>query len=509
MIGTILVTSWFAALPAVGTASAGETFDGAGDDRFGFRTASGDLNGDGILDLVFSAPDPSGGNAVYVYFGPHAQLGAAFDVSDADAEFLWPQDTEFGWSIAIGDVVGDGTDDLIVSAPSEHDGDGAVHVFAGPVSASTYSSGDATASILGTLSGYFGWALTTGDFDGDGKHELAAGACSVGGDGRGEAYLFDVDQGDQDKDSFATSRFGGAGLTGCAMANAGDFDGDGYDDLMIGSHGSVTLTGYSWGGAVSMVFGRELFEPEYDLEDDPAEFDAAVFRGAVTGENLGFAIAGVGDVNDDGFDDIMIGAPAQDCESCLGAIDRTGAAYLVLGVGEDGFLGTATLRGTTNTAAGVADIIWNTKVNNDRLGMSVDGAGFAGNNYGKWAVGEVGPVLLVGSSANQAFALAYDQLYRDGTPPEYDCALQGNGTTACVLDRSTVPPARAVSRRVESLSNGGRRFTGPVNSRFGMAVLGAGDLDGDGDGDLVFGAPAQLEFEDPSGDGKAYAFPGK
>jgi hypothetical protein len=490
---------------------------GNGGDRFGYQAEAGDLDGDGEIDLVVAAPHEVGGNALYVFFGQHGLNGQQLDPANADVAIQGPQYAETGWSLAIGDVVGDETADLIVGSPVEGGNDGSVLVFEGPLSPASYATTDATLIVRGHRGGYAGWSVAAGDFDGDGKAELAIGACNDGPNGRGAAYLLDVDKTAPTDTSQATATFEGAGLTGCSLANGGDFNGDGYEELLIGSHGAALTTGFDFGGMASIVYGRPTFDPSYDLvAGDPVTMDIAHITAEAKGENVGYSLARAGDVNLDGYDDILIGAPAFRCDACI-LPDRRGGVYLVLGTPDSG-PGGGTDRGLhgSSVAIDVADVMWEAAGNNDRTGISVSAAGYTGKIYSRYTAPYIaanffsyGDVLMFGTAADFAYAIPYDHKPRLGLVPKFLCYWDPELGGVCELNRDDVPKARHIRRDLGTLNWGGHRFVGDVGSAFGLEVLGTGDLNGDGGGDLLFGAPAQVDYEDPAGDGEAFAFEGQ
>lgn len=520
MVTSMLAMLGLAVLPSVGTGASGLVAVGDGADRFGYQVEAGDLDDDGTIDLVVAAPHPVGGNVVYVFFGGHDLLGQQLDPANADVVIRGPAATETGWSIAVGDVSGTKEMDLVIGSPNEGNGAGLVHVFEGPLTPAMFSTTDATTSISGTtVDGYFGWSVTTGDFNGDGVGELGVGACGESSGDLGRAYLFDLGTGPTDTGD-ATTTFEGAGLTGCSMANAGDFNADGYEDLLVGSSGSSLLTGSTFGGAVSLVYGRPMFLASYDLPfGDPLVDDIVHIGAEGEGENFAEGIAPAGDVNEDGYDDFVVGAPAYDCGQNPAACsprDRQGAAYLILGV-PDTAPGGGQGRGLhgNNTGSDVADVIWDAGVLDDRTGISVAGAGYVGNTYSTWnvAAGPVplasrGPVLMFGTSEDQAYVIPYDLKHRIGRAPTYKCIMNVDGEVACTIDRTDVPASRKIRRDLAGMTKGGHRFVGAPGSAFGLEVLGPGDLDGDGTRDLLFGAPAQVDYDDAAGDGEAFAFRG-
>ncbi|MCA8954363.1 MAG: FG-GAP repeat protein, partial [Planctomycetes bacterium] len=355
-LGLICCDSLPAQTPTPGVDS---IYTGAGGDRFGYRIESADLNADGVDDLVVGAPHQSGGNMVYVFFGP-VQLpsGPELPVSAADVEIEGPPGSETGWSLATGDVVAGNEDDLIIGAPVLGGSDGAVHVFAGPIAPGHYTTAMADLTVEGHRRGYAGWAVTAGDFDRDGKDELCVGAPTAGNLGSqvGEVYVMDVDTaiGPKISTSTATCTLLGVGVTGTAMCNGGDINGDGFEDLLVGSYGAAMTSGHSFGGTVHLVYGRSSFRPSYDLKFSVISGIANI-NGEFDGHNVGYAVAPAGDVNRDGYDDFLIGAPGFLLGSEPGGVEDAGSAYLVLGARD--LIGTPQLYGDHRVGT-VADLIF-------------------------------------------------------------------------------------------------------------------------------------------------------
>jgi len=233
-----------------------------------------------------------------------------------------------GDAVATGDLNGDGVDDLIVSAP-QASGDeafeGAVHVFYGPVSGevvptaadATLTGGEESASVGSALAS--GCDLTGDDQDdlvvGSYRHEGVAGVFSgsvhvVPGTTTGSQVLSDV--------SVVLEGVASQDWAGWSVACGGDFNGDGQDDLLVGAHLHDGLS-QTDAGAVYVLFGPitsggSLAQADVILEGEAAQ------------DNAGYAVASAGDVNDDGFDDILIGAPGRS-EGATAA----GVTYLVRG----------------------------------------------------------------------------------------------------------------------------------------------------------------------------------
>lgn len=257
--------------------------------------AAGDVDADGFADVIVGA----GGG------GPQGEDTRAFAIvySGRTGTPIYTFSdgfTEFGASVAgVGDVNGDGRPDLLIGSP-RWSGDG------GPLStgrAYLYSGMDG--SLLRTFEGTaatdrFGASVAgAGDVNKDGTPDLiigAPGADRSGADrGRAEVY--------SGADGSMLHRFLGFAITdnartGYAVAGAGDVNDDGYADLIVGAPGSTTGR-VDAPGTVFVYSGR-------------TGATLWTFSRGQPRDEFGFSVAGAGDVNGDGHDDIIIGAPSAD-----------------------------------------------------------------------------------------------------------------------------------------------------------------------------------------------------
>jgi len=276
----------------------------------GEALAVGDVDGDGAVDLLLGAPDLDAG-AVYLVRGP---LDDGRRLAADDAWFLGDtRDAEAGAALAVGDLDGDGVGDLAVGLPGADGGRGAVVLLRGPASG-TVAEIDADLVLTGvTETGAAGAALASGgDVNGDGRADLLVGAPGMED---GTAYLLEgLAAGPLDEVAVASlvavRSFDDAGA---GVAILGDIDADGFADIGVGAPQVGTAS-----GAVYVVFGP--VRGEFGLTDADI-----VITTAYDEDELGRVFTGVGDLDGDGRDDFALGSPLHS----EGGND-TGAAWLFL-----------------------------------------------------------------------------------------------------------------------------------------------------------------------------------
>ncbi len=318
------------------------------------RVATGDLDGDGYDDLLLGAvvadgPGGTRGNAgeVVVIYGDTAHLtDVDLATSPAIATFIYGADAGdgLGTDVAAGDFDGDGYDDLLAGGTG---GDGpagnrssaghAVVVYGGPVRLSDVdmATPPAHAGVIHGADAFdqFGIYVGSGDLDGDGSDEILASASFGDGPGNdvsraGEVVAIygspqrvtEIDLADPPDDAAWVY-----GIDDLSAIAAGDVDGDGYDDLVLGGP-NASRGATSFVGIVALIPGGPQRGISIDLASAPP--GVTLLQTFDEEDELGRIVA-VGDVDGDGYDDMILPVPGGDGPD--GVIDGRGEVAIVPG----------------------------------------------------------------------------------------------------------------------------------------------------------------------------------
>ena len=433
----------------------------AGDQSGISVSSAGDVNGDGYDDLIIGArgADPNGdsyaGETYVVYGGASApgtdgvlDLGALDGTNGFILNGIDGSD-QSGFSVSSAeDVNGDGYDDLIIGArfadPNGNRDVGETYVIYGGASA----PGTGGVLDLGALNGTNGFTLTgidefdnsgisvssAGDVNGDGYDDLIVGAFRADPNGNrnaGETYIIYggasapgtngvLDLGALDgTNGFILTGIDADDQFGWSVSSAGDVNGDGYDDLIIGAR-FADPNGDSQAGETYIVYGGA------NAPGTGGRFNLSMLDGTngftLTGidaeDNSGFSISSAGDVNGDGYDDLIIGAYMADPNG-----DSAGETYVIYGgasaPGTDGVLDLSDLDGTNGFILTGID-------GADQSGRSVSSAGDVnGDGYDDLIIGAHMADPNGDSNAGEAYIL-----YGGATGTESLTPVTAQGTTA-------------------------------------------------------------------------------
>jgi hypothetical protein len=359
---------------------------------------AGDINGDGIGDVVVGArfADPNGisSGQSYVVFGKNGPFSPSLQLSSLDGTNGFRiNGSGFGdWSGAAvssaGDVNGDGVDDLIIGAPfadvdnSAFDDKGESYVIFG---STTAFSATFELSALNGTNGFKLNGSSIGDFTGgsvsgigdvnqDGFDDLLIGAQSsdVSGTNSGKSYIvFGANSLPSSlnlsalngTNGFALNGIASQDLAGASVSEAGDINGDGVPDFVIGAP-LAKASGLAV-GQTYVIFGRDTGSDPFPANLNLDGTNGFTLNGVALSDNAGWSVGAAGDVNGDGVDDLVIGARFADPNG-----DKSGQAYVVFGSQTpfSASIDLSSLDGTNGFAI-------NGAAAGDNLGWSVSGAG--------------------------------------------------------------------------------------------------------------------------------------
>jgi hypothetical protein len=366
-----------------------------------------------------------------------------------------------------GDINGDGFSDFVIGEPGYANNTGRILVYYGSLEGPSK-----TPTIINGLheGDRFGWAVSArGDVHGDGYDDVLVGAPWESGKGR--VYLFSGSHQGL-VTSVNTTIFGETGLQGFSLDIGGDFNGDGKDDAIIGIPGWGNYQG-KFDFYIGSSTGLKFFSWGYSFSQ--------------INSMMGYRVAFVGDINGDGYDDMVGTAPYYNFDG-----PNQGGFMPILGA-DSGLVTWVQVHGTTGANLGLS--ITSGDFNRDGKSDFAIGApnASAGNgsvklmNYDKSSAGYLNQWPVIPGSGGEALGSALTSV-----------DLDMNGFPDLVIGCPNGPKASRTGEVWHSVDNPSGDLLMPshvwsginqVGANFGRAVSDAGDVNADGLRELLVGSP--------------------
>jgi len=456
---------------------------------------AGDVNGDGYSDVIVGSPDYDNGESnegkAFVYYGSSSGLSVTVNWT-AESDQV---DAKLGISVStVGDVNGDGFSDIIVGAYWYDNGEtneGRAFVYFG--SATGLSSSSDWIAESNQANSYFGYNVSiAGDVNGDGYSDVIIGAYLFdnGESNEGRVFVYHGSSsglGDNVKWTFSSNQL--SANLGCSVSSAGDVNGDGYSDVIIGAY--LYDIGYTDCGKTFVFYGSAL-----GLSTNQINWSAVGNQANVW---FGYSVSAAGDVNGDGYSDVIIGAP-----NYYFYTNYAGRAYVYYG-----------------SATGLSSIenwtIYN-YTSYANFGYSVSTAGDVnGDGYSDVIVGApngYGRVYIYHGSSNGLSTLENwssigtngNSFFGSSVSTAGD--VNGDGYSDVIVGAYGSGEVFLYYGSEFGLTNSPNLSieSNRSNSRFGISVSNAGDVNGDGFSDVIVG---DTHFDNGQTDeGRAFVFHG-
>ena len=458
-------------------------------DRSGFAVSNaGDVNNDGVADIIIGAPStiPNGttgaGESYVIFGGDDLGMSGSFNLADLNGfnGFILPEINSGDFNeISVnnaGDINNDGIDDFVIGAstadPNANNAAGETYVVFGDDNIGVSGSFD-----LATLDGSNGFIINgadagdrsgrsvsnAGDVNGDGRDDLLVGAPAAdpNGSASGESYVIfggenvgssgELDLSTIDgSNGFAINGNSAGDFQGFSVSNAGDVNNDGFADVIVGA--STADPNGNNSGASYVIFGGVGVGSSGAI--NPSDLNGSngfAFNGVDAGDLSGRSVSNAGDLNGDGIDDLLIGAPNGDTNG-----NNSGEAYVVFGnlnLGSSGSFDLASLNG-------INGFVINGNSGGDFAGRSVSNAGDLN--------GDGIADIIIGASRAETSSLG------------------GAGESYVIFGNANIGSSGSLELTSLDGTNG---FTiEGIDLSTGYSVSNAGDVNDDGTTDIIIGA---------------------
>ena len=331
------------------------------------------------------------------------------------------------------------------------------------------------------VNNYFGVSVSTaGDVNGDGYSDVIVGADFYSG-GTGRAYIY---FGGPSMNNIADVILTGETVNnnfGHSVSTAGDVNGDGYSDVIVGANGYSSSIGRAY-----IYYGGASMDNVPDV----------ILNGEAASNLFGTSVSSAGDVNGDGFSDVIVGA--------YGYSSNTGRAYIYYGGASMDNIADLTMTGEgVNNSFGVS-VSTAGDVNGDGYADVIVGAsgyssytGRAYIYYGGAQMDNTADVIMTGEAVNNSFGLSVSTA-GDVNGDGYADVIVGAHQYSSTTGRAYIYYGGVTMNNVADVILTGEA----AGDHFGYSVSTAGDVNGDGYSDVIIGAPYS------SGTGRAYIFYG-
>lgn len=429
---------------------------------FGISVSSaGDVNSDGYADVVIGANGYNGGKGrSFIYYGGASMNNVADVIMSGEAA-----NNSFGTAVSsAGDINADGYSDVLIGANGYSSNAGRTYIFVGGSSMDNVP--DVIMTVAGSNNNFGASVSSAGDMNDDGYDDVIVGAYGISAF-TGKTYVYFGGSSMENVADMIMTGEATLGYFGAAVSSAGDLNGDSYSDVIVGAFGMNSNT-----GKIYVYFGGETIDTVSDI--------------CVTGESsnnyFGVSVALSGDVNGDGYPEVIAGAKGYNSFTGRAYYYDYYMRYDIIaelkmtGEATDNFFGTSVSDAGDVNGDGFSDVIAGASGYNSNTGRAY--IYFGGINMDNTA-----DVILTGESSNNYFGSdvsSAGDINSDG----YDDIIVGASRHNSFTGRAYVFLGGSSMDNTADLIMIGES----ANSRFGASVSPAGDVNGDGYSDFIVGA---------------------